>query len=140
MDTQAFKGHLVLLEQVLNPYLGQEGKSFALSRLHIAIVVEHCNFVLIWNLLVLFNELLDVLASLEEIISALHLELVFGTIFPFLALHLKKRSQSFRVNLDIVLELFKSKFPAAFWSRKRWNFDIVVKEYVREQFALIQQS
>ena len=65
LDSQVLKGSLVFVEKVVDPCVGQVRESFAFSRFNVPVVVEDCNFIAIWNLLVLNNELFQIFASLE---------------------------------------------------------------------------
>lgn len=87
-DGQALKCSLVLLEKIFNPNFGQVRKSFTLSRLYVSIVVENSKLAKAWDLLVLEDELLHILASLEEFINRINLECALGTAVPFLAFNI----------------------------------------------------
>jgi hypothetical protein len=91
-------------------------------------------------LLVLYQELLDVLAALEELVPVLHLEGAHRPVVPPLAPDHRHRPQRLRVDVDLVLDGLTPELPAALGGGKGGEDHVVVQEDVGEQLVLVEQS
>lgn len=91
-------------------------------------------------LLVLEDELLNVLAALEQLLPVLHLEHRLRPVLPSLARDRAHRTQRLRVDLHLVGDGLAAELPVGFGGWQCGDDRSVVQEDIGEQFVLIQQS
>lgn len=120
LDGEVFgEDGLVLLEQVLDPLLGEEREGVLLASSHVPVVVEHSQFFPGRPLSVLQQELLEQLATFEEVLLS---QPKGGqcALPPGLSVNLAGRPQGLRVNLHRVAELIQTVFPVDFSLGSGW--------------------
>lgn len=119
LDAEAFvENSLVSCKQILDPLLGEEGKSAAFASDNVPVEVERSYLMLGWLLLVLENELLNVLAAFEQLLPVLHLEHCFRPVIPPLAFDHADWTQGFRVDLHLVRNVLAAELPVGFGGGK----------------------
>lgn len=113
-------------EEIIDPLLGEEGQSAAFACDDVSVEVEHSDFVLGGLLLVLEDELLNVLAALEQLFPVLNLEHRLSPVIPSLARNDAHWSQGLWVDLHLMSDGLAAELPVCLGSRKCRNDSSII--------------